>query len=56
MGDWPTEWTFLRALHIDVNPLVVTGGLGEHVDLLLSDRGPLARTELLANRVEQGQR
>src|ERR1700692_650878 len=38
----------LGALDIDMDPLVVAGGVGEFVDLLLGDRVPVADPDLLA--------
>src|SRR5262245_9646608 len=40
------EGTVRGRLGIDVNPLVITGRLGEQVDLLLRDLVPLARAEV----------
>src|SRR3954453_23932998 len=40
----------LGALHVDVNPLVVPGELGEGVDQLLGDLAPLAGAEGLADQ------
>src|ERR1700722_6160509 len=41
------------ALGLDVDPLMIMGGVGEDVDLVLGDRVPLARPDLLADQVEQ---
>ena len=38
-----------RALGVDVDPLVVAGGVGEGVDLGLGDLVPVADAELLAD-------
>jgi hypothetical protein len=37
------------SLNVDVDPLVVTGGVGEGVDAFLIDGNPLGDTEFLAN-------
>jgi hypothetical protein len=38
-----------RPLGVDVNPLVVTGRLGEQVDLALGDFVPVADADLLTD-------
>ena len=40
----------LRALDVDVDPLVVAGQLGEPVDVLLGDLAPVARADGLADQ------
>src|SRR4051794_3192071 len=53
MGDGAAERALLlRPLHVDVDPLVVAGGVGERVDLVLGDLQPVAGTKRLALRVE----
>src|ERR1044072_5415782 len=48
VGDRGAEGALvLRLLAVDVDPLVVTGELGEGVDVRLRDRTPLARPDLL---------
>ena len=48
MRDGAAERAALGALHVDVDPLVVAGGLGERVDPLLGDLDPVAGADLLA--------
>src|SRR2546429_3977156 len=48
VGDGAAERTFLGPLDVDVDPLVVAGGLGERVDPLLGDLQPVAVAEVLA--------
>src|SRR3954470_1037704 len=43
----------LRPLHVDVDPLVVTGGVGEEIDRVLGHLVPVADAELLA--LQRGQ-
>jgi hypothetical protein len=43
--DGRAERPLLRPLHVDVDPLVVVGGVGELVDALLRDRHPVTRAE-----------
>src|SRR3954464_5603016 len=43
----------LRPLHVDVDPLVVTGGVGEEVDVVLGDLEPVAGTQLGADETGQ---
>ena len=49
VGDGAAEGPRLRALHVDVDPLVVAGRVGEPVDPVLLDRDPLRGPELLAD-------
>ncbi|GAA2135856.1 hypothetical protein GALLR39Z86_38230 [Glycomyces algeriensis] len=42
MGDRAAEGPGGGALGVDVDPLVVAGGVGERVDAVLLDREPLA--------------
>ena len=49
MGDGPPERAGLGPLDVDVDPLVVAGGIGEQVDLLLGHLAPLAVAEVLAD-------
>ena len=60
VGDGAAERRLLRALHVDVDPLVVAGDVGERVDVLLRDLVPVAGAELLAlgllELVESGDR
>ena len=51
--DGAAERTGRGLLDVDVDPLVVTGRLGELVDPLLGDLHPLAGAELLAGRLGQ---
>ncbi len=59
MSDSPLlSWIHLAdlafgALYIDVDPLVVAGGLGEAVDALLVDQHPVGHAQLLADHVRQ---
>ena len=48
VGDRAAERRLLRAVHVDVDPLVVAGDVGERVDVLLRDLVPVAGAELLA--------
>ena len=48
VGDRAAERRLLRALGIDVDPLVVAGGVGERVDVVLGDLVPVGDAELLA--------
>jgi hypothetical protein len=43
----------LRALDIDMDPLVVAGRLREGVDALLGDVDPLARVDFLADALRE---
>ena len=49
MGDGPAEGTGLGPLDVDVDPLVVAGGVGELVHLLLGDLDVVAVAEVLAD-------
>ena len=49
MGDGAAERSGGRALDVDVDPLVVAGGLGERVDAVLLDGQPVAGAEVLAD-------
>lgn len=42
------ERTLLGACHIDMDPLVITGGLGKEVDLFLGDPVPRTVTKVSA--------
>ena len=54
MGNGGAEWARLCLLDINVDPLVIASGLGEGVHLLLSDRGPVADSDLLTgSRLER---
>ena len=53
MGDRPAERSGLGPLDVDVDPLVVAGGLGELVDLLLGDLHVVAVAEVLADERAQ---
>ncbi len=46
MRDRPAEGTTGRPLGIDVDPLVVVGGIGEQIHTVLSDLQPLRGSEL----------
>ena len=48
VGDRAAEWAvLLRPLHVDMDPLVVSGGVGETVDPVLGDLHPVADADLL---------
>ena len=49
MGDRPAERPGLGPLDVDVDPLVVAGGVGELVDPLLGDLHVVAVAEVLAD-------
>jgi hypothetical protein len=49
VGDRAAERAGLRPLDVDVDPLVVAGGVGEQVHLLLGDLDVLAVAEVLAD-------
>ncbi len=49
MCDGSAEGTGLGSLDVDVDPLVVTGGIGELVHLLLGDLDVVAVAEVLAD-------
>ena len=53
VGDRAAERAGLGPLGVDVDPLVVAGGVGELVDLLLGDLVPLARLQRLADLLAQ---
>ena len=54
MGDRPTERAFLLGpLGIDVDPLEVSGRLGELVDAFLRDLHPVAVAEMFADDLFQ---
>ena len=53
VGDGAAEGTGLGPLGIDVDPLVVAGGVGEQVDLLLGDLDVVAVAEVLPDLVLQ---
>jgi hypothetical protein len=46
MCDCSAEWAIGRPLRVDVDPLVVVGGIGEQVDPVLADLQPLSGTQL----------
>ena len=46
MRDGGSEGTALRPLQVDVDPLVVVGGVGELVDAFLRDLQPVAGPEV----------
>ena len=48
MSDRPAERAVCRTLGIDVDPLMVVGGVGEQIDALLCDLQPIGGTELAA--------
>ena len=49
VGDGAAERALRRALLVDVDPLVVVGGVGEQVDAVLVDLEPVAGAEVLAH-------
>ena len=53
MGDRPAERAGLGPLGVDVDPLVVAGGVGEQVHPLLGDLDPVAVAEVLAHERAQ---
>ena len=48
MRDPPAERAVRRTLGIDVDPLMVIGGVGEQIDALLRDLQPIGGPELTA--------
>ena len=54
MGDGHAERTVLGALGVDVDPLVVVGGVGEEVHPLLGDGLPFRIAEILADELGKG--
>lgn len=51
MGDRGAKGALgLGALDVNVDPLVVAGEVGKGVDVLLGDRAPLARADLLPDQ------
>jgi hypothetical protein len=53
MSDGAAEWTARRTFGVDVDPLVIVGGVSENVDAVLCDLEPFRRTELAALRRDQ---
>ena len=51
MGDGGAEGPRRGPLGIDVDPLVVAGGIGEEVDLRLVDHVPVGEPEVLAREL-----
>jgi hypothetical protein len=51
VGDGPAEGPGLGPLDVDVDPLVVAGGVGEEVHGLLGDEVRLGRAELGPHQV-----
>jgi len=51
--DGPAEGAVGGPLGVDVNPLVVVGGIREKIDALLCDLEPLARAELTPRRCRE---
>ena len=51
MGDGRPEGPALGPFGVDMDPLVVAGGLGEEVDLLLVDPVPLAVAEVVPDQI-----
>jgi len=50
VGDRPSERAFLvRALDVDVNPLVIAGRFREQIDALLRDVEPVAVAEVFTD-------
>src|SRR4051794_35677195 len=54
MGDGAAERAGRSALDVDVDPLVVTGGVGEPIHAVLVDLQPVAAAELLTGQVGEG--
>ncbi len=51
MGDRGAEGALgLGPINVDVDPLVIAGEIGEGIDVLLSDRAPLTRADLLPDQ------
>ena len=50
MRDGRAEGAVLGALGVDVNPLVIAGGVGKSIDPLLGDLYPVAEAQLLSYR------
>ena len=53
MGDRALERSRPRSMAVDVNPLAITGRLGEAVDLILCDPMPAARAQVVADEARQ---
>ena len=53
MGDRRAEWSGGRTLGVDVDPLVIVGGVGERVDPILADLPPFAVSEMRADQSAQ---
>lgn len=53
VGDGGPERTLRRGLGVDVDPLVVAGGLREQVYAVLVDGDPVAATQMAADGAEQ---
>ena len=49
MGNAGPEWAAGGTLRIDVNPLLVAGGIGKLLNARLADRQPVGVTEVLAD-------
>ena len=56
MGNGSTEAASFRFFGIDVNPLVIAGGIGKQIDAGLVDGESVALTQALAHRGFQIQR
>ena len=50
MGDWTAKWTGLGTFGVDVDPLVVTRGIREQVDLFLGNRDVVGIAQVGSNK------
>ena len=50
MGDGPTERPDGRPFGVEVDPLVILGGVGERLDAVLTDQDGRPRAEHLTDR------
>jgi hypothetical protein len=50
VGYWSAERAGLRALNINMNPLVIAGRVGEYVHLLLCDRSVVRVSKMFADQ------
>jgi hypothetical protein len=50
MGYWSAERAGLRALNINMNPLVIAGRVGKNIHLLLCDRSVVRVSEMITDQ------